>query len=151
MLRRSPISSERMVLSGHFHQTSLNKHVFFQVGVDTHRIHVLWYIYLHLVDVYGKCRLTSWEWLAAATLQGQETVKTSFIFKERRFLSYMIFSWILGPCYNAINASFFGLGVQIPKQGELTICLKRSVVQRVHVGKADLQTPVRVKPHSSPT
>ena len=39
------------------HFTFLQDHLKYELGKynNTHRIHV-WYIYLHLVDIYGKCR-----------------------------------------------------------------------------------------------
>ena len=39
-----------------------DKHLTHQKYLHTHRIHV-WYIYLHLVDIYGKCRQIYHTWI----------------------------------------------------------------------------------------
>ena len=51
---------------------------------QTHRIHV-WYIYLHLVDFYGKCRYIYHTWIlweTVATVQTQEAAFT-WMFSEK--------------------------------------------------------------------
>ena len=51
----------------------------FRRNNHSHSIHV-WYIYLHLVDLYGKCRLSKSRWLTKST---RSQSHTSFYLKDK--------------------------------------------------------------------
>ena len=98
---RHPSLSDRGLAKGKSLQQTVTSFSFEKVSQNvniTHTIHV-WYIYLHLVDFYGKCRKISHTWMVWVI---SHSITLSHL-KRIRVISFNLF--LLG-CFDYLAANF---------------------------------------------